>query len=536
MNSLEFRRRCAINRLPEFFQGALSVPKIFISYRHVEPDQSLAGFLVEHFRQSGLEVFIDRQMLTGTRWIEEIESQLRSSDFFVVLLSKDSIRSAMVRKEVWIAHELSQREDRRFTILPVRANFTGALPYDLSAYLDTIQYAVWKDGETYNAVANQLLAAINHSIALPQAGRTEDEAAAPTAIRALAEVTEAAGAPLPSADPRFLLESGAVKFDSPYYIRRDSDDKFEELTRLPGQTIIVKAPRQFGKSSLLARADINAQANDRRPFYLDFQFVDAKYLEDLEGLMRYLARKLARHFRTLTKPDEFWDDGLGAKDNITDFIEEALLADAASPILFLFDEADHLFSRPFRDDFFATVRGWHNLRARNNRWNSLNLVIAHSTEPNLFIRDLTQSPFNVGLQIRLDGFSQQQFAELNAKYGQPLNSSAEIESLFDLVGGHPFLIRQALYFLVANRWSLAQLEKESASDTGPFGDHLRRFLWSLQSNAELKASMLQILRNGQCDSEEHFQRLNSAGLIRGETRNAVQARCRLYRDYFSKHL
>ncbi|MBP6823932.1 MAG: toll/interleukin-1 receptor domain-containing protein, partial [Acidobacteria bacterium] len=77
------------------------MPKIFISYRHVEPDQSLAGFLVEHFRQNGLEVFIDRQMLTGTRWIEEIESQLRSSDFFVVLLSKDSIRSAMARKEVW---------------------------------------------------------------------------------------------------------------------------------------------------------------------------------------------------------------------------------------------------------------------------------------------------------------------------------------------------------------------------------------------------------------------------------------------------
>jgi hypothetical protein len=514
------------------------VPKIFISYRHVEPDQSLAGFLVEHFRRSGLEVFIDRQMLTGTRWIEEIESQLRSSDFFVVLLSKDSIRSAMVRKEVWIAHELSQLADRRFTILPVRANFTGALPYDLSAYLDTIQYAVWKDGEAYDAVANQLLAAINHSIALPLTGRTEDEAADPAAIRALAEVTEAAGAPLPSADPRFLLESGAVKFDSPYYIRRDADDKFEELIRQSGQTIIVKAPRQFGKSSLLARADIHAQASERPPFYLDFQFVDAKYLEGLDSLMRYLARKLARHFRTLIKPDEFWDDGLGAKDNITDFIEEALLTDAASPILFLFDEADHLFSRPFRDDFFATVRGWHNLRARNNRWNNLNLVIAHSTEPNLFIRDLTQSPFNVGLQIRLDGFSREQLAALNAKYGQPLKSSAEIESLFDLVGGHPFLIRQALYFLVANRWSLAELEKESANDTGPFGDHLRRFLWSLQSrgNEDLKAAMLQILRNGHCDSEEHFQRLNSAGLVRGETRNAVQARCRLYRDYFSKHL
>jgi len=360
------------------------VPKIFISYRHVEPDQNLAQFLVDCFQRSGLDVFIDTQMLTGTRWIDEIEGQLRSADFFVVLLSKESIRSAMVRKEVSLAHELSQLSGSHFGILPVRTNFTGALPYDLSAYLDTIQYAVWKDGESYEVVAQQLLAAINHSIALPQAAKAEDEE---HGITALFEATEATGAPLPAADPRFLLESGAVKFDSPYYIRRDSDERFEELIRLPGQTIIVKAPRQFGKSSLLSRADINAQHNERQPFYLDFQFVDAKYLESLESLMRYLARKLARHFRTLTKPDAFWDDGLGAKDNITDFIEDALLADASSPILFLFDEADHLFNQSFRDDFFATVRGWHNLRARNNRWNNLNLVIAHSTEPSLFIRD-----------------------------------------------------------------------------------------------------------------------------------------------------
>lgn len=243
------------------------MPKIFISYRHVEPDQSLALSLVDCFRRAGLEVFIDRQMLTGVRWIEEIESQLRSSDFLVVLLSKDSIRSAMVRKEITLAHELSQQPDRRFVILPVRANFMGALPYDLGAYLDPIQYAVWKDGEAIDVVAEQLLAAIQQSAALPQAGKTEDEAPDPAALHALAEATEAAGAPLPAADPRFWFESGTVKFDSPYYIRRDSDEQFEAMLALPGQTIIVKAPRQFGKSSLLARAAINVQQSERQPFH-----------------------------------------------------------------------------------------------------------------------------------------------------------------------------------------------------------------------------------------------------------------------------
>ncbi len=96
--------------------------------------------------------------------------------------------------------------------------------------------------------------------------------------------------------------------------------------------------------------------------------------------------------------------------------------------------------------------------------------------------------------------------------------------------------RQGLYALFSNRWSMPQLESEATSDTGPFGDHLRRFLWSLQDNLELKASVIQILRDGQCDDEKHFQRLSAAGLARGETRNAARMRCRLYHDYFSKHL
>jgi hypothetical protein len=522
--------------LIEIKQEQSLVPKVFISYRHVEPDQRLAVALADHLQASGFSVFIDQQMLTGTKWVEEIERQLRSSDFLVVLLSKESIRSAMVRQEVKLAHELSRRPGRYFKILPVRVNFLGALPYDLGAYLDPINYAIWKNGEPIDAIGNQILAAINLSRALPQSGKTEDEKHAPAAIQDLAEATEGAGAPLPSADPRFLLESGAVKFDSPYYIRRESDERFEELIGVNGQTIIIKAPRQFGKSSLLSRADVSAAQHQQQAFYFDFQFVDSEHLHSLDNLMLYIARKLARHFRTLVKPEQFWNGGLGAKDNITDFIEEALLAEASAPILFLLDEVDRLFNSSFRDDFFSTVRGWHNLRARRSCWNNLNLVIAHSTEPHLWIQDFAQSPFNVGAHIRLDGFNRDQISALNDKYGRRLKDPDEIQSLFDLVGGHPFLIRQALYMVFSNQWSMSQLEVEAPSDTGPFGDHLRRFLWLLGDDRDLRASVVQILRNRQCDDEKHFQRLSAAGLARGETRNEARMRCRLYHDYFSKHL
>jgi hypothetical protein len=42
-------------------------------------------------------------MLIGTDWAREIEDQLRQSDYLIVLLSRDSVQSEMVRGEIEIA-------------------------------------------------------------------------------------------------------------------------------------------------------------------------------------------------------------------------------------------------------------------------------------------------------------------------------------------------------------------------------------------------------------------------------------------------
>ena len=72
--------------------------KIYVSYRHVSPDQELAHFLASYCQQRTHAVFVDTQMHVGTRWPDEIERQIRAAQFFIVLLSKDSIRSDMVRR------------------------------------------------------------------------------------------------------------------------------------------------------------------------------------------------------------------------------------------------------------------------------------------------------------------------------------------------------------------------------------------------------------------------------------------------------
>ena len=172
----------------------------------------------------------------------------------------------------------------------------------------------------------------------------------------------------------------------------------------------------------------------------------------------------------------------------------------------------------------------------SDKWSRFNMVIAHSTEPHLWIQDITQSPFNVGLPVRLEDFDFECVSLLNRAHGGPLTTDKDISDLTGLMGGQPYLIRQALYMLVTNRWSLAQLQSVATDETGPFGDHLRQILWHLHEHKELKGVLHRVLDHGICEDERHFHRLRAAGLIRGETRDVVQMRCLLYERYFKRHL
>jgi hypothetical protein len=517
--------------------------KCFISYRHTKPDEDLARFLEKFLGGHDHKVFLDTQIQVGTEWVKEIERQIKCAEFFIVLLSKESILSGMVRQEVKLAHELAKKRGKRFMILPIRVDFTGELPYDLAAYLDRIQYALWRKEEDFNNISQQVLTAIDRHEQLPlkkEPVESGEEYISAEGLQGLFDVTDAIGAPLPEADPRIIpgveLETGTVKLDSPFYVKRKADREIIEQIQKKGTTVIVKGPRQMGKSSLLVRAQAEAKKHRQQCCYLDFQFIDQAHLTGLDTLFQYLARKICRVFKTAVKPGDCWDEYLGSKENITEFIKEALLEKAASPVLILMDEVDRLFNQPFRDDFFSTIRGWHNLRAAEACWNNLDLVIAHSTEPYLWIQDINQSPFNVGFRIELADFDFQQVNELNAKHGRPLKKDGEIQELIDLTGGQPYLVRLALYTMVKSNFGVSQLKETATGGRGHFGDHLRQILWRLQGENGLSQSLRQVLRKGACDYEPHFLRLRSAGLIKGETRDNVQMRCQLYEDYLKKHL
>lgn len=440
--------------------------QVFISYRHVPPDEQLAEQLCAYLEGQGLRVFVDKQIRVGRDWVEEIDRQLRASDAFVVFLSEDSIRSDMVRQEIQTAHEL--RDEGKMAIFPVRVGFQGKLPYDLASYLNRIQYTIWNAGDSEAELFTLLHAAITGGASLPVSPTTEDSAV--VSLTGPSGAAEWNGAPLSVPHPRIFMETGTLRLDSPFYIRRREDEIAERCLAMPGSTIVIQGEGQTGKSSLLVRLHALAKQEGLRTIYLDFQTFDEPQLATLGTTLQTIARRIARTLQTTMQPADVWDsDFLGEKGSFAEFLIRAILDGSSSPVVIILDEVDRLFHRPYRGDFFAAVRGWHNNRATDEAWEKLHLILGHATDPALWIENQHESPFNVGDHLRLGDFTHNQVTDLNARHGSPLRSPKEIAGLMDLVGGHPYLVRLALYLLATERWSLARLREEAGKDTGPFG-------------------------------------------------------------------
>jgi hypothetical protein len=105
----------------------------------------------------------------------------------------------------------------------------------------------------------------------------------------------------------------------------------------------------------------------------------------------------------------------------------------------------------------------------------------------------------------------------------------------ELLGGHPYLTRKALYTMVTEKMSWTEFTAVASSDRGPFSDHLRRQLWLLHDQSDLQAELRQVVGHHRCQEEEARFRLLRAGLIRASG-DVCRGRCGLYEQYFRDRL
>ena len=111
------------------------------------------------------------------------------------------------------------------------------------------------------------------------------------------------------------------------------------------------------------------------------------------------------------------------------------------------------------------------------------------------------------------------------------------KKLIAMVGGHPYLVRLALYHLSRQEVTLERLLQDAPTHAGIYSDHLRRYLGHLQQQPELAAALKQVVtaeNTVQLQSVPAYQ-LDSMGLVQLDG-NYVQPSCELYRQYFCTNL
>jgi hypothetical protein len=325
-----------------------------------------------------------------------------------------------------------------------------------------------------------------------------------------------------------------VPIQSQFYVERPGDRIALKAIARQGVTIIIKGPPQMGKSSLLLRVEAAAEQAGKRVAFLDFQQFDRSSLAEADTFFQQFCILLTDKLEVDNRVNDCWALPLGNRQRLTRYLSHYLLPELGRPVVLAMDETDVIFNTDFRDDFFGTLRSWHSSRAHSAIWQQLDLVLVTSTEPYLFIKDLDESPFNVGEVIVPADFTVEQVIELNQKHGTPL-STRQVQQLFELLGGHPYLVRLALYLVVEQRFSPASLFSQAIEERGPFGDHLRHHLTQLRRQRELVESLRQVITHHTCPDQHIFFRLWGAGLVRREGQ-AVLPRCQLYASFFGKYL
>lgn len=528
--------------------------KITIIYRDQMPDIKLAKTLrqsVQPFCYPFLANLDASSNFKGT-WGNQLESNFADCDYFILLLSTQMAMSELIidiLQQIW--DQTMEYKHRAPSLWVLHLHVDGAsvsLNHALrNLFVKARQFNWFKAGDE-----NSLLQDLQDTIQLGNGPAifTGDVGAIDVADHqsehcqlSTSNLQQSSShiAPLPSPVAEPELPQGQVPLESVFYIERQPQESqcYDEILR-SGALIRIKAPRQMGKTSLMARILYHSGQQGYRAIPLTFQHADKEIFSSLDKLLHWFCIQISRRLKLPSRVQDFWTDTYGSKDKCTMYFEDYLLPEITYPLVLGMDEVDRVFEYPdIAADFFGLLRAWYEEAGYgitgSSVWQKLRLVVVHSTEGYIPL-DINQSPFNVGLPIKLQEFTKDQVTDLASRHGLHWTSS-QTEQLMTLIGGHPYLVRLAFYYLSRQQITWEELLNDAPTESGIYGDHLRRHLWSLQHNETLAQAFIQVL-DGQgpvCLESEYAFKLHSLGLVefRG---NEVMPRFELYRQYFQDRL
>ena len=336
---------------------------------------------------------------------------------------------------------------------------------------------------------------------------------------------------------------GALALQSPLYIERPPIESlcYQNL-QVSGSLTRIKGPRHMGKSSLLIRILDRARQLDYKTAAVNFQSAEAAVYSDLSRFLKWFCIAVTRELQLPLLLEDYWDDDTGAKLSATIYFEDYLLEAIKQPVVLALNEVNQVFEHPkIARDFLPMLRVWYEQAKQeegngdlDNNFQKLRTIVVHSTDVYVPI-NIHQSPFNVGLPVRMRAFDTAQARQLAERYGLALNQLHGFRDVVTLVGGHPYLLSIAFYYLKQGQLPLNQLLSEAATPVGIYRHHLQACLETVQRQPTVASALQQVVTSPVAvtiDAAIAYQ-LSSLGIVTLEG-NLCRPTCELYRRFFAQ--
>lgn len=490
---------------------------------------SLAGELEQVLRAKGYQVLMAEENALLA------ENLLSQCDYLLLLLSPEGAVSEIVLEEVRQAWQLRDTA-RKPAILPICIDLLDDAVFnsELLSYLEGVPLWYWHSASETRVLAEEI------SIVLKE-GRILLPADHRLAIRP--SDLQPTDCQLPPVVPSIGLElpQGLVPVDSPFYIDRyPIEERCYQAIAQPGQIIRIKAPRQQGKTSLMARILHNANNQGFRATSVSLQLANKKVFDNSDRFLQWFCASVSQKLGLWNEEGltECWELARFMASSICckTYFENYILSKLSAPLVLGLDEVDKVFPySEIANDFFGLLRSLHEEAKMGGVWRNFRLVIVHSTEIYIPL-DVNSSPFNVGLAIDLPDFTPEQVQNLAARHELSWGDR-QVRQLMEVVGGHPYLVRLALYRIACQDVTLDRVLDKAATEEGLYQEHLRRHLWNLEKYPELLEAMREVAiatSPVQLPSELAFK-LESIGLVKLQGNNCTP-RYDLYARYFRERL
>ncbi|MGK7942791.1 MAG: AAA-like domain-containing protein [Crocosphaera sp.] len=254
----------------------------------------------------------------------------------------------------------------------------------------------------------------------------------------------------------FYHVGGSVPPDSPSYIKRKADDILYNALK-NRQFCYVLNSRQMGKSSLWVQTQNKLKNEGIKCATIDLTGFGNNLSED--NWYTILFRELLKSFDlsrdAKTEAQNLWE---GRSDTspvytLTQFIEDILLEKVQQSIIICLDEIDSVLSLNFSSDpFFSFIRRCHEKRFTKPIYQRLTFCILGVATTADFIQNDERSPFNIGKEINLEGFSKGEALQLAQGLKDKVDAPKRVlEDILEWTGGQPFLTQKICQLIYNSR-------------------------------------------------------------------------------------